>query len=910
MFTRMASVRLQTLSLRILHFAVILAMVLPNGAIFTRSAQAASVDKISEEIPTPTNTITAEKTPDPLIGAGELITPTETISITPTATLSPTLELVTEEPTQEPDEEVATPTVTYTATEIALEPTVIITPTITLEPTKTVTPTVTLTPTLTVTPTPTITATQTVTKTDIFTVSQIAPVALPLRGGKVVGFGGAVTVTFPTQSEKLSVWIRTPIRESAPPTTLSGNSIEILAQKMDNGVEVTKFTTPLTISVAYDEEALWGSEDGLVLKYYDTEKQTWVNISSWVDTDKNVLYGRTSHLTVFDYTIETIETARIPSLANFQAAQFTGAGTYSMDFWTPPGPGGLQPEFTLSYNSQTVDSAKNTTQGSWVGMGWSLDTGYIERNTYGTDNKESDDTFSIVVGGMSSMLLKHENYESNGLYRTADENFWRIKYESANERWIAWDKTGNKYTFGHVARYKRIHGKGEGNLIVCNVNWNEPWRWSLTEVKNIYGKSLTYTYDVDVKDFSGCNEGLGNYEGDMAVYPKYITYPNNLYRVRFVLENRSDYDTDWTYQESPVLYQLRRLNYILIEHDADFDGFESGEWIRKYDFTYDSSNPIFPKFTWNTGGYTSALLSVKEYGASGASLPATTFSYSDHMHLTAVNNGYGGRTVFSYEPWNELKGDSTRHYSITRFCDNGVIKGWTGHANPYDIDCQNHYINFEGQIEHALPEYFYMYGVSYKVYARAANDGGTWISAGLSYYTNTTTTEEQWTEQTTMPTTMDTDFVGEFTIPADAEDEDLGGKILLNSIGAQMQEYSIYMLPIHYRVVTKTIYSTSDDTSGDMTIYRYDEPAMNDTDHSTAAGYENPYIEEYQEFRGHAMVQEIGPAGSDGSQRVTTTYFHQDDVKKGKNNTTLVTSQSFFDYKQLAIYQQWRFNNC
>ena len=254
---------------------------------------------------------------------------------------------------------------------------------------------------------------------------------LTTDGGLAKSRDERIQVSFPggSFSEPVAVRVRRPSRANMPPTTLSGHAFEIIAQSQTSQQEISQFSQPLTITVAYDPDSLWGPAEGLKLCYYDTEIQSWRGLDSWVDTENHLIYARTDHLTVFDYTIETYETARTPTLKGFQVSQFTGAATYGMQIWVPPGPGGLQPDLTLAYNSQVVDSALNKTQASWVGMGWSLDTGYVERNTNGTDNT-ADDTYSIVAGGISSMLLKG----SDGYYHTSDETFWRIQYDQANQK--------------------------------------------------------------------------------------------------------------------------------------------------------------------------------------------------------------------------------------------------------------------------------------------------------------------------------------------------------------------------------------------------------------------------------------------------------------------------------------------
>ncbi len=101
----------------------------------------------------------------------------------------------------------------------------------------------------------------------------------------------------------------------------------------------------------------------------------------------------------------------------------------------------------------------------------------------------------------------------------------------------------------------------------------------------------------------------------------------------------------------------RRLDKILVEHDADGNGTYE-QVIRTYDLTYATSEAdrIFPKITWTQGGTTPTLVKIQEYGlGSSTSLPPVTFTYGDDMHLTEADNGYSGKVAFTY--------DATPYYS-------------------------------------------------------------------------------------------------------------------------------------------------------------------------------------------------------------------------------------------------------
>jgi hypothetical protein len=105
------------------------------------------------------------------------------------------------------------------------------------------------------------------------------------------------------------------------------------------------------------------------------------------------------------------------------------------------------------------------------------------------------------------------------------------------------------------------------------------------------------------------------------------------------------------------------------------------------------------------------------------------------------------------------------------------------------------------------------------------------------------------------------------------------------------------------RLIAKRIF---DGTGREPNVFRfrYDEPATNDAVHSEAihnTTKKQRYNKANSEFRGHAMVQEIGPDG-----RVATTWFHQDDARKGRAHRTMVSTQSFWDsFDELT--DKWRY---
>jgi RHS repeat-associated protein len=743
-------------------------------------------------------------------------------------------------------------------------------------------------------------------------------------GGSASAAAGKIRVNFPIHAlenivnNSLAVRISDPLIGSAP-YFLGGMPFEILAEDADTKQVVRQFSQPLTIEVEYDDHMIQGEESDLSLFYFDEELQTWIPLQTMVDLEGNRLIAFTDHLTLYDFKAQNWEAARLPTLSNFQVSSFTGAATYSLPIELPPGPGGLQPSLTLSYNSQVVDSASSRSQASWVGMGWSLETGYIQRNMHGTNDffgasfesttgididykagysnfngSDGDDTFSLVVNGQSWLLARVADTDGDPNtidYRTTDESFWRIRryhshgnvggYTGDTSYWVAWDKSGNQYYFGYSG------GSGQTNNpnghawypvfpAACGSPFMQTWQFALTKARNIYGKEISYTYQTEGA-VKSCNYDQASMA--VAIYPSEIRYPHSRYRVVFAtINDRKDYDTAWLNNTTKVLFQRARLSEIRIEHDADQNGYFE-QLIRKYVLTY-TDGLIYPNLVWPASGKTPTLTKVQEYGLGGTnSLPATTFAYSDGMHLTEAANGYGGKVNFTYEstPWREVDGweplASTNAESIS-------ISG--------DV-----YLDelAAGNVFGTLKKYF-LPGQYYRLSAEVWPNGGNTVELGIhdgtgTLYGSVFTLTGGW--QTVVRYVKATSNATQ-------------GRPLIRCPACKLNIYKVTPVITRYRVTTKKI---TDQVTGQVSsfTYRYDEPATNDTTHSAAAGLAYPYSMPYSEFRGHAKVSEIGPDG-----RLTVRYSHQDDGKKGQTHTTISGSQIFLEQFESGTLSNYAVN--
>ena len=129
----------------------------------------------------------------------------------------------------------------------------------------------------------------------------------------------------------------------------------------------------------------------------------------------------------------------------YGASLFTGAMTYTYTIGAPPGTNGLAPELRLSYNSQNMRSVPGV-----LGSGWSFSQDFVERETNGTPDDTSDDSFVLSFQGNRHRLVYNA---SEGRYHTEIETFFHMRQRASSENthgnyWLLKTKDGTRYRFG------------------------------------------------------------------------------------------------------------------------------------------------------------------------------------------------------------------------------------------------------------------------------------------------------------------------------------------------------------------------------------------------------------------------------------------------------------------------------
>jgi uncharacterized repeat protein (TIGR01451 family) len=107
----------------------------------------------------------------------------------------------------------------------------------------------------------------------------------------------------------------------------------------------------------------------------------WEPLATSVDRATHTASATVNHFTEFGLSDGSSPSdAFIPSLQGWQVGLFTGGVSYSYPVAVPAGAGGLKPNLALAYNSRATDGQtglRDKQQASWVGKGWSLDTGSV-----------------------------------------------------------------------------------------------------------------------------------------------------------------------------------------------------------------------------------------------------------------------------------------------------------------------------------------------------------------------------------------------------------------------------------------------------------------------------------------------------------------------------------------------------
>ncbi len=331
-----------------------------------------------------------------------------------------------------------------------------------------------------------------------------------------------------------------PVPENDPPTTQSGGTFTVTVDNASFG-GVLQGSDPNGDAITYELVGL--PPNGTVTLDPITGEYSYVNTSgangtdgfSFVVVDEhgsrsplrriniNIIGGVSNPFSLPAGVSSSINFVDLPTISGSTDGQYSigqdGQASYTIPIFTPPGPGGLQPE--LVFNLFTMGG------GTFMGLGAGLGgLSAITRcaKTIATDgevggvNFDSDDRFCLEG---QRLIAVSGTYGGNGTeYRTELDTFSRIISRTSSaargpDSFEVWTKSGNRMVFGGVNDDSAI--KAQGTSIVST--------WAVNRVMDAANNSFDVTYNQD--------EATGEY------YPLSIRY-GAVQRIDFIYQSRSD----------------------------------------------------------------------------------------------------------------------------------------------------------------------------------------------------------------------------------------------------------------------------------------------------------------------------------------------------------------------------------
>ncbi|MBF0522504.1 MAG: hypothetical protein HQL24_05540 [Candidatus Omnitrophica bacterium] len=252
----------------------------------------------------------------------------------------------------------------------------------------------------------------------------------------------------------------------------------------------------------------------------------------------------------------------------------TGAFGHAIPIAVSPGRKGMQPALALSYRSASGNS--------WVGLGFSLNPGYIVRSTRLGPPKYDDvqDTFYLVTDA-GTMELVHL---IDNLYQAKIESTFTKFYKETDNSWRALSKDGSVLRFGQTSDAREDATQGT-------------FSWYLTKAIDTNGNYVAYSYTKDQgKNYLSRVDYTGN-DIDVA--------PTN--SVEFVLESREDVVP--SYLSTSKISTAKRLKEIQVKANSQL----VWRYVLDYSLSLDTNRSL--------------LTSITQFASDGKSLPVQRMKY-------------------------------------------------------------------------------------------------------------------------------------------------------------------------------------------------------------------------------------------------------------------------------------------
>ncbi|MFL6073818.1 MAG: RHS repeat-associated core domain-containing protein [Mycobacteriales bacterium] len=205
----------------------------------------------------------------------------------------------------------------------------------------------------------------------------------------------------------------------------------------------------------------------------------------------------------------------------------SGDFTWSYPLKVPDVPGQLGPDLALDYSSGQVDgrTAGTNNQTSWIGEGWEMGPGYVERSFRACyddttvaalktgDECWAGDNATLSLGGHSSPLI----HVADNLWRPKDDDGSRVERvvggvdngDNDNEDWKVTTTDGTQYWFGRSresAWSEPVFGNDTGEpchqSTFAASSCQQAYRWNLDQVVDTHGNQISYFWGPEYNNYS------------------------------------------------------------------------------------------------------------------------------------------------------------------------------------------------------------------------------------------------------------------------------------------------------------------------------------------------------------------------------------------------------------------------
>ena len=394
-------------------------------------------------------------------------------------------------------------------------------------------------------------------------------------GGTATSSDGKAKVVIPAGAVSGSVVITVEVEDT---TTLQDASPTdtTLVSAADFGPDGLIFNKPVTIILPMDTDQVPGTPVRLALynpatnTFEDTGTVAPVNLDNTVSFD-------VTHFSTYGALKSLIPTG-VPIGGGVQIPTpglFTGSFTHSIPITVPPGRKEIQPGLQLQYRSSNPNS--------WVGMGWSLNPGYITRGTKKGPPAYNDeeDTFIYIAASSATEMVKIVD----NLYQAKVESRFTRFFKENDDSWKVIQKDGTIIRFGTTANSRVTSSNGT-------------FSWMITRITDPNGNYIDFDY---TKDKGAAYLSTIQYTGNAntGFTPKHL--------VNFILEDRDDITS--SYISGAQVITAKRIKEIEVKVIDEL----AWRYIFVYEYSEDTNRSL--------------LKSVTQYSPDGLSPPSNTFTY-------------------------------------------------------------------------------------------------------------------------------------------------------------------------------------------------------------------------------------------------------------------------------------------